>query len=261
MYAPRWTTVQGKPVARRGRKARDLPRGDRPVAGGQRKRTMRWCREGEPGALHRGPVASGDHGPDTRRGNQVAADGLTSVRCRCHAAPPRPRPGRTGRDRRSEAQPTPGRLRPNGSSDQSGLRAAPSVRPAARAEALLRSADDMPPRPRTIVEKIWTDHVVIQEPGAPAVLAVDLHLVHEVTSPQAFSGLRARGLGVRRPGRPSPRPTTRSRRPTAACRSSTRWPPPRSTSSSPTAPSSGSRYTASATRARASSTSSARSSG
>jgi len=54
--------------------------------------------------------------------------------------------------------------------------------------------------PRTIVEKIWTDHVVTQDPGAPAVLAVDLHLVHEVTSPQAFSGLRARGIGVRRPG-------------------------------------------------------------
>lgn len=53
--------------------------------------------------------------------------------------------------------------------------------------------------PRTIVDKIWDDHVVVQEPGAPAVLAVDLHLVHEVTSPQAFAGLRARGLRVRRP--------------------------------------------------------------
>jgi 3-isopropylmalate/(R)-2-methylmalate dehydratase large subunit len=56
-------------------------------------------------------------------------------------------------------------------------------------------------RPRTIVEKIWDDHVVSQDPGAPAVLAVDLHLVHEVTSPQAFSGLRARGLTVRHPER------------------------------------------------------------
>jgi 3-isopropylmalate/(R)-2-methylmalate dehydratase large subunit len=56
-------------------------------------------------------------------------------------------------------------------------------------------------RPRTIVEKIWDDHVVSQDPGAPAVLAVDLHLVHEVTSPQAFSGLRARGLAVRHPER------------------------------------------------------------
>ena len=53
--------------------------------------------------------------------------------------------------------------------------------------------------PRTIVDKIWTDHVVSQDPGAPAVLAVDLHLVHEVTSPQAFTGLRQRGLTVRRP--------------------------------------------------------------
>ena len=53
--------------------------------------------------------------------------------------------------------------------------------------------------PRTIVDKIWTEHVVTQDPGAPAVLAIDLHLVHEVNSPQAFTGLRARGLKVRRP--------------------------------------------------------------
>ena len=56
-------------------------------------------------------------------------------------------------------------------------------------------------RPRTIVEKIWDDHVVSQDEGAPAVLAIDLHLVHEVTSPQAFTGLRARGLTVRHPER------------------------------------------------------------
>jgi 3-isopropylmalate/(R)-2-methylmalate dehydratase large subunit len=58
---------------------------------------------------------------------------------------------------------------------------------------------DSQAQPRTIVDKIWTDHVVSQDPGAPAVLAVDLHLVHEVTSPQAFTGLRQRGLHVRRP--------------------------------------------------------------
>ena len=55
-------------------------------------------------------------------------------------------------------------------------------------------------RPRTLVEKIWDDHVVTEEPGAPTVLGIDLHLVHEVTSPQAFTGLRTRGLRVRRPG-------------------------------------------------------------
>src|ERR1700751_3950686 len=54
-------------------------------------------------------------------------------------------------------------------------------------------------RPRTIVEKIWDNHVVAQQPGAPALLYIDLHLVHEVTSPQAFSTLRERGLKVRRP--------------------------------------------------------------
>jgi 3-isopropylmalate/(R)-2-methylmalate dehydratase large subunit len=54
--------------------------------------------------------------------------------------------------------------------------------------------------PQTLFEKIWNDHVVAEEPGAPSVLAVDLHLIHEVTSPQAFTGLRNRGLKVRRPG-------------------------------------------------------------
>ena len=54
-------------------------------------------------------------------------------------------------------------------------------------------------KPRTIVEKIWDSHVVAEKPGAPALLYVDLHLAHEVTSPQAFSMLRERGLKVRRP--------------------------------------------------------------
>jgi 3-isopropylmalate/(R)-2-methylmalate dehydratase large subunit len=55
------------------------------------------------------------------------------------------------------------------------------------------------PHPQTLVEKIWNAHVVTQEPDSPAVLYVDLHLIHEVTSPQAFTGLRARRLKVRRP--------------------------------------------------------------
>ncbi|HYP06255.1 MAG TPA: 3-isopropylmalate dehydratase large subunit [Bryobacteraceae bacterium] len=54
-------------------------------------------------------------------------------------------------------------------------------------------------KPRTIIEKLWDSHVVSEAPGAPAMLFIDLHLVHEVTSPQAFSGLRERGLKVRRP--------------------------------------------------------------
>jgi 3-isopropylmalate/(R)-2-methylmalate dehydratase large subunit len=53
--------------------------------------------------------------------------------------------------------------------------------------------------PRTLVEKIWDDHVVAQDEGAPALLAIDLHLIHEVTSPQAFTGIRQRGITVRRP--------------------------------------------------------------
>jgi 3-isopropylmalate/(R)-2-methylmalate dehydratase large subunit len=55
--------------------------------------------------------------------------------------------------------------------------------------------------PTTLFEKIWQKHVVREDPGAPAMLYIDLHLVHEVTSPQAFDGLRARGLKVRRPDR------------------------------------------------------------
>jgi 3-isopropylmalate/(R)-2-methylmalate dehydratase large subunit len=54
---------------------------------------------------------------------------------------------------------------------------------------------------QTLFQKIWDSHVVVQEPGAPAVLYIDRHLVHEVTSPQAFTGLKARGLKVRRPDR------------------------------------------------------------
>ncbi len=52
--------------------------------------------------------------------------------------------------------------------------------------------------PRTMFEKIWDDHVVYQGPGKPAILYIDLHLVHEVTSPQAFDGLRMNGRKARR---------------------------------------------------------------
>ncbi|MDQ2773963.1 MAG: 3-isopropylmalate dehydratase large subunit [Acidobacteriota bacterium] len=54
-------------------------------------------------------------------------------------------------------------------------------------------------KPRTIIEKVWDTHIVAEREGAPALFYIDLHLVHEVTSPQAFSGLRERGLKVRRP--------------------------------------------------------------
>jgi len=54
---------------------------------------------------------------------------------------------------------------------------------------------------KTLFQKIWDSHVVTEQEGAPAVLYIDLHLVHEVTSPQAFTGLRQRGLKVRRPDR------------------------------------------------------------
>src|SRR6478752_8123812 len=54
-------------------------------------------------------------------------------------------------------------------------------------------------KPRTLAEKVWDDHVVNSTAGEPDLLFIDLHLVHEVTSPQAFDGLRLAGRAVRRP--------------------------------------------------------------
>jgi 3-isopropylmalate/(R)-2-methylmalate dehydratase large subunit len=53
--------------------------------------------------------------------------------------------------------------------------------------------------PQTLSEKIWESHVIKREPGKPDLLYIDLHLVHEVTSPQAFESLRMTGRRVRRP--------------------------------------------------------------
>jgi 3-isopropylmalate/(R)-2-methylmalate dehydratase large subunit len=52
---------------------------------------------------------------------------------------------------------------------------------------------------KTMFQKIWDEHVVYQNPNGPAILYIDLHLVHEVTSPQAFDGLRIHGRTMRRP--------------------------------------------------------------
>jgi 3-isopropylmalate/(R)-2-methylmalate dehydratase large subunit len=54
---------------------------------------------------------------------------------------------------------------------------------------------------KTVFDKIWEEHVVASPEGEPTLLYIDLHLVHEVTSPQAFDGLRLNGRGVRRPDR------------------------------------------------------------
>src|SRR5439155_4530598 len=81
----------------------------------------------------------------------------------------------------------------------SGLRArcaspAPDPRPPAPA---CRTPQSM--TARTLFEKVWDSHVVQRLPDGPELLYVDLHLVHEVTSPQAFEGLRLAGRRVRRP--------------------------------------------------------------
>ena len=59
----------------------------------------------------------------------------------------------------------------------------------------------MPQNPRTLFEKVWDSHVVAAPDGEPALLYIDLHLIHEVTSPQAFDGLRMTGRRFRRPDR------------------------------------------------------------
>src|SRR3954449_1247361 len=62
-----------------------------------------------------------------------------------------------------------------------------------------RKQSSMSNVPQTMFEKVWRQHEVIAETAdTPAVLYIDLHLIHEVTSPQAFSVLRERGLPVRR---------------------------------------------------------------
>ena len=55
--------------------------------------------------------------------------------------------------------------------------------------------------PQTIFEKIWNNHVVYQKKGYPAVLYIDTHLIHEVTSPQAFAGLKKRNIPLLRRGK------------------------------------------------------------
>jgi 3-isopropylmalate/(R)-2-methylmalate dehydratase large subunit len=54
---------------------------------------------------------------------------------------------------------------------------------------------------KTLFDRVWEEHQIVQEPGNPAVLYIDLHMIHEVTSPQAFAGLRARGIKARQPDR------------------------------------------------------------
>src|ERR1700758_4333273 len=54
-------------------------------------------------------------------------------------------------------------------------------------------------KPRTLYDKIWDDHVVDEQPDGTCLIYIDRHLVHEVTSPQAFEGLRNTGRKVRAP--------------------------------------------------------------
>ena len=118
--------------------------------------------------------------------------------------------------------------------------------------------------PRTLAEKIWDAHVVRSQQGEPDLLFIDLHLVHEVTSAQAFDGLRAAGRKVRRPDLtiatedhnvPTTPASARERRSRArAARSPTRSPARSSRRCARTRPSSASGCTRWATPGRASCT-------
>ena len=57
------------------------------------------------------------------------------------------------------------------------------------------------PKPRTLYDKIWNDHLVHEAADGTSLLYIDRHLIHEVTSPQAFEGLRLAGRKVRHPER------------------------------------------------------------
>jgi 3-isopropylmalate/(R)-2-methylmalate dehydratase large subunit len=65
----------------------------------------------------------------------------------------------------------------------------------------MRTENTSSPLPRTMFEKVWQSHVVAEPAGEPTILYIDLQLVHEVTSPQAFDGLRLAGRKLRRPDR------------------------------------------------------------
>ena len=81
---------------------------------------------------------------------------------------------------------------------------------------------------KTLSEKVWDEHVVRSAEGEPDLLFIDLHLIHEVTSPQAFDGLRLAGGPYAAPTSPWPPRTTTSPRSTGTSRSPTRSRGPRS---------------------------------
>src|SRR2546422_4552360 len=94
---------------------------------------------------------------------------------------------------------------------------------------------------KTLYDKIWDSHVVVAETDAPAILYIDLHLIHEVTTPQAFTGLRKRGLKVRRTDRHLQTLIIPFRPRAGRLPVSTGWPPIRSATWPRIAPNSGDR--------------------
>ena len=223
----------------------------------RRRRACRAGRAGRASATSRASTAAAGRPPDACH----ARDRRRSTSASCGSPTPRTR---TTRSPRSRATAPLSRRGAGVASRRRGRRGA-TRRAALIPLAIRRSRSRAPAamsNPRTLVEKIWDDHVVTQDAGAPAVLAVDLHLVHEVTSPQAFTGLRTRGLHGPAPGQD--RRDRRSRHPDDAARPADHGHAGGDAdraSSRRTAATSASRSTRSAATPRASSTSSGRSSG
>ena len=166
----RWSRAEGGGTARAGR-AGCTGRGPGGLSAAARRAAH--ARDTQVAAQFAAPASSGLPGAPRRRRRRADRDGRVA------------RPGaRLGVDRR-----------PRDAVRAGSVSAATLLRPSQPQQ----KTNARMTTPRTLVEKIWDDHVVTQDPGAPAVLAIDLHLVHEVTSPQAFTGLRTRGIGVRRP--------------------------------------------------------------
>ena len=172
--------IEGRAVARR----RSGGRGARRQRGARRARRSRSPRSGarrEPPQRERALTCH----PSPARRNTVVISRACFAACSSFPAATRSEP------------PAPSSRRPLDAGDPSPR----SLRRTCMTEttpAPQTGADDH--APKTLAEKVWADHLVKRgEDGAPDLVYIDLHLVHEVTSPQAFDGLRAEGRPVRRP--------------------------------------------------------------
>ncbi len=165
--------------------------------------------------------------PSTPSGSSPTSPSPSPPTARSTRPPPSSRPSPAGRPSRSPAppscrtSPTPSSSIPTARPTRSRPQPSASGRPQLRQRHRRPNFDPLQQRtyniqhrtiyhrklmttsttaPRTLFEKVWQSHLVAEPAGEPALLYIDLQLVHEVTSPQAFDGLRLANRKVRRPG-------------------------------------------------------------